>query len=161
VVNLACRKAKELGYPHDLWTTRLLAAHVREHGPGEGDDCLGKLAQGTLCIILNEQEIKPYKVRYDLERRDPDFKAKRPGSKVGWGRREDITVRMSAFDKSDRCNDGGAGVQRARKHLTAFRPAAPDVARLASSGSDRQRRCLTTGEIGHCWCSTTRCLIAW
>jgi transposase len=69
VVNLACRKAKELGYPHELWTTRLLAAHVREHGPGEGDDCLGKLAQGTLCIILNEQEIKPYKVRYDLERR--------------------------------------------------------------------------------------------
>ena len=25
VVNLACRKAKELGYPHELWTTRLLA----------------------------------------------------------------------------------------------------------------------------------------
>src|SRR5215470_17577892 len=35
VVNLACRKAKELGYPHELWTTRLLAAHVREHGPRE------------------------------------------------------------------------------------------------------------------------------
>jgi transposase len=76
VVNLACRKAKELGYPHELWTTRLLAAHVREHGPREGHGCLGKLAQGTLCIILNEQEIKPHKVRYYLERRDPDFKAK-------------------------------------------------------------------------------------
>src|SRR5215472_14205023 len=71
VVNLACRKAKELGYPHELWTTRLLAAHVREHGPREGHGCLGKLAQGTLCIILNEQEIKPHKVRYYLERRDP------------------------------------------------------------------------------------------
>ena len=66
VVNLACRKAKELGYPHELWTTRLLAAHVREHGPREGHDCLGKLAQGTLCIILNAQEIKPHKVRYYL-----------------------------------------------------------------------------------------------
>src|SRR5215831_8803279 len=76
VVDLACRKAKELGYPHELWTTRLLAAHVREHGPREGHVCLGKLAQGTLCIILNEQEIKPHKVRYYLERRDPDFKAK-------------------------------------------------------------------------------------
>ena len=32
VVNLACRKAKELGYPHELWTTRLLARHAREHG---------------------------------------------------------------------------------------------------------------------------------
>jgi len=26
VVRLACRKAKELGYPHEVWTTRLLAA---------------------------------------------------------------------------------------------------------------------------------------
>jgi transposase len=76
VVNLACRKAKELGYPHELWTTRLLARHAREHGPAEGHACLAQLAQGTLCNILNEQDIKPHKVRYYLERRDPEFKAK-------------------------------------------------------------------------------------
>ena len=29
LVALACQKAKELGYPHELWTTRLLAAHAR------------------------------------------------------------------------------------------------------------------------------------
>src|SRR6202030_4330129 len=68
VVNIACRKAKELGYPHEVWTTRLLARHVREHGPAEGHTCLAKLAQGTLCNILNKQEIKPHKVRYYLER---------------------------------------------------------------------------------------------
>jgi len=76
VVDLACRKAKELGYPHELWTTRLLARHVREHGPAAGHASLGRLAQGTLCNILNEQEIKPHKVRYYLERRDPEFKQK-------------------------------------------------------------------------------------
>ena len=76
VVNLACRKAKELGYPHELWTTRLLARHAREQGPAEGHSCLAKLAQGTLCNILNGQEIKPHKVRYYLERRDPQFKQK-------------------------------------------------------------------------------------
>src|SRR4029077_6452558 len=76
VVDLACRKAKELGYPHELWTTRLLARHAREHGASEGHICLAKLAQGTLCNILNEQEIKPHKVRYYLERRDPEFKQK-------------------------------------------------------------------------------------
>jgi hypothetical protein len=75
-VSLACRKAKELGYPHELWTTRLLARHVREHGPAEGHLCLVKLVQGTVCKILNEQEVKPHKVRYYLERRDPEFKAK-------------------------------------------------------------------------------------
>jgi hypothetical protein len=29
LVSLACQKAKEVGYPHELWTTRLLARHAR------------------------------------------------------------------------------------------------------------------------------------
>jgi transposase len=73
---LACRKAKDLGYPHELWTTRLLARHAREHGPAEGHACLGKLAQGTVCKILDQEEVKPHKVRYYLERRDPEFAEK-------------------------------------------------------------------------------------
>ena len=76
LVSLACRKAKELGYPHEVWTTRLLARHAQECGPAEGHACLGKLAQGTVSKILNEQEVKPHKVRYYLERRDPEFKKK-------------------------------------------------------------------------------------
>ena len=76
VVALACRKAKDLGYPHEVWTTRLLASHAREHGPAEGHACLSSLAQGTVCKILDAQEVKPHKVRYYLERRDPAFAAK-------------------------------------------------------------------------------------
>ena len=76
VVDLACRKAKDLGYPHELWTTRLLAKHIREHGPQAGHQCLATLAQGTLCKILAAREVKPHKVRYYLERRDPEFDAK-------------------------------------------------------------------------------------
>lgn len=76
IVDLSCRKAKDLGYAHEMWTTRLLAAHAREHGPKEGHSCLAKLAQGTLVKILNKQEIQPHKVRYYLERRDPEFKKK-------------------------------------------------------------------------------------
>jgi len=76
LVDLACRKAKELGYPHELWTTRLLARHAREHGPAAGHDCLASLAQGTVCKILNKQEVKPHKVRYYLERRDAEFEDK-------------------------------------------------------------------------------------
>lgn len=33
----------------------------------------------ALCSILNEQETKPHKVRYYLERRDPEFKQKMAG----------------------------------------------------------------------------------
>ena len=76
LVSLACRKAKELGYPHELWTTGLLARHAREHGPAAGHNCLAKLAQGTVCKILDREAVKPHKVRYYLERRDAEFEAK-------------------------------------------------------------------------------------
>ena len=36
LVDLACRKAKELGYPHELWTTRLLASHALASSVIEG-----------------------------------------------------------------------------------------------------------------------------
>ena len=76
LVDVACRKAKDFGYPHELWTTRLLAWHAREHGPTEGHACLANLAQGTVCKILDQEDVKPHKVRYYLERRDPDFAEK-------------------------------------------------------------------------------------
>src|SRR5712691_9305805 len=76
LVSLACDKAKEHGYPHELWTTRLLARHAREHGPAAGHECLAKLVQGTVCKILGQEEIKPHKVRYYLERRDAEFEHK-------------------------------------------------------------------------------------
>ena len=73
VVALACQKPKDVGYPHELWTTRLLARHAREHGPSAGHPSLARIAQGTVCRILARHEVKPHKVRYYLERRDPDF----------------------------------------------------------------------------------------
>ena len=76
LVSLACDKAKEHGYPHELWTTRLLARHAREHGPTSGHECLARLVQGTVCKILGQEEIKPHKVRYYLERRDAEFEQK-------------------------------------------------------------------------------------
>lgn len=76
LVALACRKAKELGYPHELWTTRLLARHVREHAAAAGHPCLRGVVQGTVCKILARHEIRPHKVRYYLDRRDPAFEAK-------------------------------------------------------------------------------------
>jgi len=76
LVSLACRKAKELGYPHELWTTRLLAGHAREHGPAAGHACLANLVQGTVCKILDRHGVKPHKVRYYLERRDAEFEQK-------------------------------------------------------------------------------------
>jgi transposase len=76
VVSLACQKPKEVGYPHELWTTRLLARHVRENAEVAGHPCLTRLAQGTVCKILGQREVKPHKMRYYLERRDEAFEQK-------------------------------------------------------------------------------------
>src|ERR1700730_1788453 len=76
LVSLACHQGKDHGYPHELWTTRLLAHHAREHGAVAGHGCLANLVQGTVCKILGQEEIKPHKVRYHLERRDADFEQK-------------------------------------------------------------------------------------
>ena len=57
LVSLACDKAKEHGYPHELWTTRLLARHARERGPAAGHECLANLVQGTVCKILGPTRV--------------------------------------------------------------------------------------------------------
>jgi transposase len=76
LVSLACDKAKDHGYPHELWTMRLLARHAREHGPAEGHDCLARLVQGTVSKLFSQEDIKPHKVRYYLENRDAEFEQK-------------------------------------------------------------------------------------
>src|SRR6201998_4161065 len=76
LVSLAGDQARERGYRHERWTTRLLARHAREHGPSAGHQCLASLVQGTVCKILGHEEIKPHKVRYYLERRDAEFEQK-------------------------------------------------------------------------------------
>src|SRR5450631_4055575 len=40
------------------------------------DTCLANLIQGSVCKILGQEEVKPHKVRYYLERRDAEFEQK-------------------------------------------------------------------------------------
>lgn len=76
VVHLACCKPKDLGYAAELWTRSALARHVRKHAAHEGYPALAKAAKATVQRILAAQELQPHKVKYYLERRDPDFKTK-------------------------------------------------------------------------------------
>src|SRR5215471_1936312 len=45
LVSLACDKAKNHGYPHELWTTRLLARHAREKAPASPIWCRARCAR--------------------------------------------------------------------------------------------------------------------
>jgi transposase len=76
VVHLACTQPKELGYAAELWTRRTLAEHLRKVAEQSGHPGLAHAGKATVQRILDEQEIKPHKIRYYLERRDPDFEAK-------------------------------------------------------------------------------------
>ena len=84
---MACRaglrQPTQFGYPHELWTTRLLAAHARNHGLGAGHSSLASLAQGTVCKILAAHAVKPHKSLPSRKRgcvtpgrRDPEFEPK-------------------------------------------------------------------------------------
>lgn len=45
---------------------------MEEHHFG---DSLGKASKSTIWTILEEGEIKPHRIRYYLEKKDPDFEA--------------------------------------------------------------------------------------
>ena len=76
VINLACKKPTDLGYAAEMWTRKALADHVRKYAPEAGHDCLKKAVKATIQRILDKHPIRPHKIAYYLERRDPDFEQK-------------------------------------------------------------------------------------
>ena len=76
VLHCACQKPKELGYSYELWTYGLLTQHIRQHGEAAGYPELQRLSRSKLHTILTQAKLRPHKIRYYVERRDPDFEAK-------------------------------------------------------------------------------------
>jgi len=76
VVSLACMKPKDLGYPQEIWTQRLLVEYIRENCIKEKHLDLSKINQGTISKILNASKIKPHKISCYVAKVDPDFDQK-------------------------------------------------------------------------------------
>jgi transposase len=76
VLNCACQKPKELGYSYELWTYALLQRHVRQHCVEAGHPSLMGLSRSKLHRILTRGKLRPHKVRYYVECRDPEFERK-------------------------------------------------------------------------------------
>jgi transposase len=76
VISLACQKPKELGYASETWTTARLAQHIRSHCQEAGHPSLSHIGRGTVSKLLSKAEIRPHKITYYLERRDPEFESK-------------------------------------------------------------------------------------
>ena len=76
VLSIACQAPRDLGYAHETWTYSLLKKHIRENCEQAGHQVLSKIDKGVLNTILSQGNIKPHKVSYYLEKRDPDFDLK-------------------------------------------------------------------------------------
>jgi transposase len=76
VQHCACQKPKELGYSYELWTYKLLVAHIQQHCVAAGHPALLRLSRSKLHKILRQGELRPHKIRYYVEKRDPDFEIK-------------------------------------------------------------------------------------
>ena len=76
VVGIACTKPKDNGLASELWSISGLAHFVSERAESAGFPRLAHAGKSTVWRILDENEIKPHKIRYYLEKRDPDFDRK-------------------------------------------------------------------------------------
>ena len=76
VVSIACTKPKDHGLAAELWTISALARFVAEQAPSAGFPRLAHAGKSTVWRILNDCHIKPHKISYYLEKRDPEFDRK-------------------------------------------------------------------------------------
>lgn len=76
LVSLACQKPKDLGYSYELWTRDLLARHARAHCVAAGHPSLQRAVKASVSRILRGNDVRPERIEYYLEKRDPEFETK-------------------------------------------------------------------------------------
>ena len=76
IINIACQKPVDLGYSAEVWTIALLTKHINKFAESAGHTRLSTISQSKVRTILEEADIKPNKITYYCENRDPDFDQK-------------------------------------------------------------------------------------
>ena len=76
IINIACQKPIDLGYAAETWTRALLTKHINKVAESAGHTRLSTISQSKVRTILEEADIKPNKIKYYCENRDPDFDQK-------------------------------------------------------------------------------------
>lgn len=76
IINIACQKPKDLGYSAETWTYSKLTAHINKNAETAGFTRLSTIRKSTIHTILDKAEIKPFRIKYYCENRDPDFDSK-------------------------------------------------------------------------------------
>ncbi|OUQ28334.1 IS630 family transposase [Lachnoclostridium sp. An131] len=76
IINIACQKPVDFGYAAETWTYAKLTSHINRHAEAAGYTRLSTIHKSTVHTILDEAEIKPFRIKYYCENRDPDFDGK-------------------------------------------------------------------------------------
>ena len=76
IISIACQRPADLGYAQELWTLKNLHQYIQNHAEGAGYSRLTTITKPMVQKILNQSEIKPFKIKYYCEKRDPDFETK-------------------------------------------------------------------------------------
>lgn len=76
IINVACQKPVDLGYSAEVWSRALLTKHINRFAEESGHIRLATISQSKVRTILEEADIKPNKIKYYCENRDPDFDQK-------------------------------------------------------------------------------------
>ncbi len=76
IINLACQRPAELGYSQELWTLKNLHEHIQTNAEKEGYPRLKTITKPMVQKILARNDLKPFKIKYYCEKRDPDFDKK-------------------------------------------------------------------------------------
>ena len=76
IINIACQKPVDLGYSAETWTYSKLTKHINETAESAGYIRLSTITKTSIKNILDAAEIKPFRIQYYCENRDPDFEAK-------------------------------------------------------------------------------------
>lgn len=73
IINIACQKPTDFGYAAETWTYAKLTSHINKNAESAGHIRLSTIHKSTVHTILEEAEIKPFRIKYYCENRDPDF----------------------------------------------------------------------------------------
>lgn len=76
MIHFACQRPTELGYAQELWTLTSLHKYVQKHAEEAGYPRLSTVTKPYIQKFLKEQDMKPFKIKYYCEKRDPDFETK-------------------------------------------------------------------------------------
>ena len=76
IINIACQKPIDFGYAAETWTYAKLTSHINKTAEAAGYTRLSTIHKSTVHKILDEADIKPHKITYYCENRDPNFDSK-------------------------------------------------------------------------------------